>query len=173
MFYLKNNPTAPIKASVLGWTECRAIANTAEEAIERVRTLLNDRISKSKIIQIQSSPSTPHYHPWMKFAARLKDNPFLDEIDQSIAESRLALADQQALQRPHSNSHYSSPNPPKPPSLAHYPVRYLTLPTMPKHPKPNYSPTCSCRRSAISSSDSDRPRIKLVTHFCACTIARA
>ena len=88
---LEEQPDGTHQASVLGWTDCRAIANTAEEAIEKVQTLLNDRISKSKIIQIQSSPLTPHYHPWMKFAARLKDNPLLDGIDQSIAEFRLTL----------------------------------------------------------------------------------
>ena len=88
---LEEQPDGTHQASILGWTHCRAIADTAEEAIEKVQTLLNDRISKSKIIQIQSSSLATHYHPWMKFAARLKENPLLDEIDQSIAELRLTL----------------------------------------------------------------------------------
>lgn len=90
---LEEQPDGTHQASILGWTDCRAIATTAEEAIEKVQTLLNDRIAKSKIIQIKvkSSHPVPHYHPWMQFAAHLKDNPLLDEIDQSIAADRLAL----------------------------------------------------------------------------------
>ena len=65
--------------------------DTAEEALENLLTSIKDLSSKSKIIQIQANPFTPYCHPWMKFATRLKDNPLLDEIDQSIVEFRLTL----------------------------------------------------------------------------------
>lgn len=90
---LEEQPDGTHQASILGWTDCHAIGPTAAEAIEKVQILLNDRIAKSKIIQIKvnSNHSVAHYHPWMQFAARLRDNPLLDEIEQSIVADRLVL----------------------------------------------------------------------------------
>jgi hypothetical protein len=78
------------QASVLGWNNCSAIAATEQEAIVKVQATLSDRIAKAKIVQVeaQTLPSSAYRHPWMPFAERLKNNPLLNEVDQSIAASR-------------------------------------------------------------------------------------
>jgi hypothetical protein len=91
---LEAQPDGTHQASVLGWADCRAVANTAEEAVAEVKEMLSDRIAKAQIVRVEVHPvnvdSSPlvHQHPWMQFAKKLKDNPLLDEVEQYIAESR-------------------------------------------------------------------------------------
>jgi 23S rRNA maturation-related 3'-5' exoribonuclease YhaM len=78
------------QASVLGWNDCVAIADTEQEAVAKVQAALNDRIAKAKIIQVEANPtqSIAYRHPWMKFAERLSQNPLLDEVEQYITAAR-------------------------------------------------------------------------------------
>jgi hypothetical protein len=77
-------------ATVVGLPDCRAQATTAQEAIDQVRQILLDRLSKAQVVWIDV-PATPQEHPWMKFAGMHADNPLFDAVVENIAAYRREL----------------------------------------------------------------------------------
>ena len=90
---LESQPDGTHQASVLGWSSCHAIGDTEEHAIDSLRQVLNDRLTHSKILQLEipqqpGQPIMQSANPWIKFAGVFKDDPMFDDMLESIAEYR-------------------------------------------------------------------------------------
>lgn len=58
---------------------------TADEAISALQALIANRLANgARIVSI----TVPEEHPWLKFAGTLKDDPFLEDFKQAIADRR-------------------------------------------------------------------------------------
>jgi predicted RNase H-like HicB family nuclease len=93
---LELQPDGTHQASVLGWVDCYAIGATEEDAIDSLRQVLSDRLTHSKILQLEipqqsGQPIVESDNPWIKFAGVFKDDPMFDEMLESIAEYRQEL----------------------------------------------------------------------------------
>ncbi len=69
---LEAQPDGSHQASVLGWADCRAIADTPEDAVEE------SKVSASE-------------NPWVKYAGVFKDDPLFNEMLHSIEQYRQEL----------------------------------------------------------------------------------
>jgi predicted RNase H-like HicB family nuclease len=90
---LELQPDGTHQASVLGWAACHAVGDTEEDAIDSLRQVLNDRLTHSKVIQLELPQQSGQAivesdNPWIKFAGVFKDDPMFDEMLESIAEYR-------------------------------------------------------------------------------------
>jgi predicted RNase H-like HicB family nuclease len=93
---LELQPDGTHQASVLGWAACHAVGDTEEHAIDALRQVLNDRLTHSKILQLEISqpsvePIVESDNPWIKYAGVFKDDPMFDDMLESIAEYRQEL----------------------------------------------------------------------------------
>lgn len=62
-------------------------AATREEAIDRVRCLVQDRLASGELLNLEISEG-PATDPWLKFAGRWKDDPRFDEFVEAMKEYR-------------------------------------------------------------------------------------
>ncbi|MCI0698828.1 type II toxin-antitoxin system HicB family antitoxin [candidate division KSB1 bacterium] len=81
------NPEKGYTATVLGWADLVVEAQTKEEALEKVRAELANRLAKGEIISLQIEPANGE-HPWMKFAGMWKDDSMFDEVLEDIKAYR-------------------------------------------------------------------------------------
>jgi predicted RNase H-like HicB family nuclease len=93
---LELQPDGTHQASVLGWAACHAVGDTEEHAIDSLRQVLSDRLTHSKVLQLEipqqfEQPIVASDNPWIKFAGVFKDDPMFDEMLESIAEYRQEL----------------------------------------------------------------------------------
>lgn len=64
---------------------------TRSEALGKLRRKIQDRLSKdSELITLDVGPRP---HPWMEFAGMFKDDPWIDDWVQSMAEYRQQVED--------------------------------------------------------------------------------
>jgi hypothetical protein len=84
---LEKDKTGKETAIVLEIPDCRITADTRQQAIDGVRQLLAERLSKAEIVPLQMQlPANPH--PWMKFAGIFKDDPLFAEIANDLRAER-------------------------------------------------------------------------------------
>lgn len=83
-------PTGGYSATLLGWPDTSAEGATEEEALIRLRQLARDRLQHGKVVTLDLATDTPP-NPWLDFAARFRDNPLLDDLDEAIAADRREL----------------------------------------------------------------------------------
>ena len=76
-----------ITATLLGWQDFQTEGATKEEALDKLRQILNKRLQKTEIVSLEIElPQTKH--PWMEFAGMYKDNPLFDEVLEDIQTNR-------------------------------------------------------------------------------------
>jgi hypothetical protein len=63
-----------------------AEGSTEEEAVQRLRQLVRDRLAAG--VRLVPLDVGPDEHPWMKFAGTLKDDPMLEDWKRAMAEYR-------------------------------------------------------------------------------------
>jgi predicted RNase H-like HicB family nuclease len=93
---LEAQPDGSHQASVLGWADCRAIADTPEDAVAALQKMLSDRITQAQIVQIEvpraeESKVSASENPWVKYAGVFKDDPLFNEMLHSIEQYRQEL----------------------------------------------------------------------------------
>lgn len=62
-------------------------APTREEALDRLRELVQQQLSQAEVVKLQVSVPGEE-HPWMAFFGKLKDHPDRDEVERNIQEYR-------------------------------------------------------------------------------------
>lgn len=75
------------RATALAPMPMVAEAPTREEAVDRIRTLLGERLSGAELIQVEV-PGTASDNPWLSIAGTWRDHPDVDEVLQDIARYR-------------------------------------------------------------------------------------
>ena len=66
-----------------------AEGSTRQEAFQKLRAQLNDRISAgAEVVPLQLAAPE---HPWLRFAGTLRDDPLYDEWRAAIAERRMRI----------------------------------------------------------------------------------
>ena len=63
---------------------------TRDEAIERLRTLVQQRLTAGEMVCLDI-PEVPVPHPWVPFAGIWQDHPDLDAVLEHIAAARRTL----------------------------------------------------------------------------------
>jgi predicted RNase H-like HicB family nuclease len=63
---------------------------TREEAVERLRELVHQRLAAGEMIQLDV-PEVAGPHPWLPFAGIWKDHPDIDALLDNIADNRRCL----------------------------------------------------------------------------------
>ena len=87
---IENKPKGAFTATVLGWQDCRAEGETKEDAVNKLRQVLNDRLHNKEIVSLEIEiPNSEH--PWMQFAGMFKDDPDFDEVLADIKAYRHQL----------------------------------------------------------------------------------
>ncbi len=82
------------QATILGWPNCRGAGTTREQALEELRTTVQERLAKAEIVKLEIE--APEEHPWLKLTGVLKDNPLFDEVQASIETYRRELDAEEA-----------------------------------------------------------------------------
>ncbi|MFQ5628617.1 MAG: type II toxin-antitoxin system HicB family antitoxin [bacterium] len=77
-------------ASVLGWPDFIVEAKTKEDALKKVKTEMDQKLSKGEIVRLEYEPANDA-HPWMKFAGMWKDDPTFDDFLNEIEAYRQEL----------------------------------------------------------------------------------
>lgn len=91
---VEENGGESYQATVLGWPNCSGVGATREEALERLRSLVLERLAKAEIVRLEID--VPEEHPLS--AGTLKDNPLFDEVLEDIQAYRRELdADEEAV----------------------------------------------------------------------------
>jgi predicted RNase H-like HicB family nuclease len=68
-----------------------AKGSTREEALAKLRAKIETRLKKgSELVGLDIGPQP---HPWMKFAGMFKDDPWIEDWVQSMAEYRQQVED--------------------------------------------------------------------------------
>jgi hypothetical protein len=64
-----------------------AEAATRDEAVDRIRAMLHEKLSGAELIQVDV-PVATNAHPWLAVAGTWRDHPDVDEVMEAIAEYR-------------------------------------------------------------------------------------
>jgi hypothetical protein len=64
-----------------------AEAPTRREAVDRIRTMIHQRLSNVELIQVEV-PVGPASNPWLAIAGTWRDNPDLDQVVENISAYR-------------------------------------------------------------------------------------
>lgn len=77
-------------ASVIGLPDCVAEGRTEEEAINRVKALLQERLRRGRIvtIEVDDSGKVMTGNPWIDSFGIFKDDPTFDDLMEKIQEYR-------------------------------------------------------------------------------------
>jgi hypothetical protein len=64
-----------------------AEASTRDEAVNRIRALIGERLSRAELIQVQV-PAPVSANPWLAIAGTWRDHPDVHEVMENIQEYR-------------------------------------------------------------------------------------
>lgn len=65
------------KATPLTFPDCAATGETRDEALAKLKTALDARLSEGEIVTVEAGEPE---HPWRKWAGMFKDDPTFDEF---------------------------------------------------------------------------------------------
>lgn len=76
-------------ASVLEFPDCRVEAQTNEQAIAQLQTMVMHRLANVRILPLEISVSAAETeNPWMKYAGVFKDDPYFAKIMEAMQAER-------------------------------------------------------------------------------------
>jgi hypothetical protein len=84
---IRQEPDGPFTAQLLGAPDLQATAATREEALEQLRTLLQEQVNLGSLLSIE----LPRQNPLMRWAGHLKDDPTFEEYLEEIRRFREAM----------------------------------------------------------------------------------
>jgi predicted RNase H-like HicB family nuclease len=87
---LENDHDGRVIATVLNIPNCRVTAETREQALTQLYTLLSNRFETSEVVSLDI-PLLQPTHPWMQYAGVFKDDPHFDVVQQYIQDYRHEL----------------------------------------------------------------------------------
>lgn len=64
-----------------------AEADTRDEAVDRIRAMLQEKLSGAELIQVDV-PVSPSANPWLAVAGTWQDHPDVNEVAENIEEYR-------------------------------------------------------------------------------------
>jgi hypothetical protein len=77
-------------ASVLEFPDCRVEAQTNEQAIAQLQTMMTHRLANVRILPLEISLSAAEAteDPWMKYAGVFEDDPYFAKIMEAMQAER-------------------------------------------------------------------------------------
>ena len=79
------------------WPDSVVHGTTAQEALDRVRALIRDLLSRTQFVQVEVDvPEHQADHPWLAKAGMFADDPTWDAFLKAMADYRRQLDDEQA-----------------------------------------------------------------------------
>jgi hypothetical protein len=75
------------RATALVPTPLVAEAPTRDEAVDRIRTLISEKLSRAELIHVEIAVAT-HPNPWLAIAGTWRDHPDVDEVVENIKAYR-------------------------------------------------------------------------------------
>lgn len=79
-------------ARPLAWPDLIAHGETEQAAVAAVRTLLQDRLQETHLVQVEVDiPGPTSVNPWLRTAGIFKDDPTWDEYQAIMADYRHQL----------------------------------------------------------------------------------
>jgi hypothetical protein len=75
------------RATALVPTPLVAEASTRDEAVDKIRTLIGERLTGAELIQVEV-PGTANSNPWLAIAGTWRDHPDVDEVMENIQAYR-------------------------------------------------------------------------------------
>jgi len=88
--FIEKDENQTFKATMLGWPGVAASASTREEALSRLRQILQRRLASGEIVNLDVEVPQSE-HPWLKHAGLFADNPMFDEVLKEIEAYRREL----------------------------------------------------------------------------------
>jgi hypothetical protein len=90
--FIQNPAENHFTATVIGMPDWVAEGTTEAEALANVESLLDEQLSRGKIVTIEVPPITDGHHhqphPWRKFAGMFADDPYADEFVAEMKRER-------------------------------------------------------------------------------------
>jgi hypothetical protein len=71
------------RATTLVPTTLVAEAPTRDEAVDKIQSLIVERLSHAELIQV-TIPVTAHINPWLAIAGTWRDHPEIDQVQENI-----------------------------------------------------------------------------------------
>jgi predicted RNase H-like HicB family nuclease len=87
---IENKPAGKYTASLLGWPAIKAQGKTEDEALAQLRQSLARQLKGGRIVPLEIDIA-PNENPWLQLAGIFKDDPFAQEVQESIAAYRRDL----------------------------------------------------------------------------------
>jgi hypothetical protein len=84
LIQIREEPAGQFTAQLLGAADLQATAATREEAVEQLRTLLQQQVNLGSLLAIE----IPQQNPLVKWAGYLKDDPDFDDYVEEIRKFR-------------------------------------------------------------------------------------
>ncbi len=81
---VRQEPDGTFTAQLLGAPDFQATGATREEAVERLRTRLQEPVNMDELLAIE----LPQQDPVMRYAGHLKDDPYFEEYREEIRKFR-------------------------------------------------------------------------------------
>lgn len=83
------------------WPDSVVHGATAEEALSRVQTLIQELLGKTQFVKVEvDAPEAQAANPWLARAGMFADDPTWDDFLQAMADYRRQLDDQQEAELP-------------------------------------------------------------------------
>ncbi|MCW5853291.1 MAG: hypothetical protein KIT87_24705 [Anaerolineae bacterium] len=87
-------------ARPLAWPDLVAHGKTEQAAVAAVRTMLQDRLQATRLVQIEVDiPNPSSVNPWLTMAGLFKDDPTWDEFQAAMTDYRRQV-DTKTTQQP-------------------------------------------------------------------------
>jgi hypothetical protein len=71
------------RATALVPTPLVVEAPTRDEAVDRIRSLISERLSRAELIQVEVPVATKP-NPWLAIAGTWRDHPDVDQVEENI-----------------------------------------------------------------------------------------
>jgi len=84
---IKNEANGKVSATILGLPEYRVESSDRQTALSDLQNLVTARLVGAEIVSLEIELPQPE-NPWLRFAGIFKDDPYFDQMLESIAEYR-------------------------------------------------------------------------------------
>jgi len=84
---IKNEANGKVSATILGLPEYRVESSDRQTALSDLQNLVTARLVGAEIVSLEIELPQPE-NPWLQMAGKYKDDPYFDQMLESIAEYR-------------------------------------------------------------------------------------